>query len=314
MYMKPILLTGSHRSGTTWVGKILSKSKAVGQIMEPFNVTDYRVGLIKKPFNRWFQYINNNNGLEYQEAIEEMLMFEYRLIQGVKNAGTLRNAGKAIRDKYLFTKFRIKKSRPLVKQPTAIFIAPWFADTFHSDNIVLIRHPAAFVSSINILDWRYDFSELLDQPELITNYLSSFREEIYKFSNAEQPIIDQAILLWKIIHHTIFIYQQKYSDWIYVRHEDLSRNPEVEFRAIFSKLNIDFSKEISCYVDSLSSAQNPSDSTSKSLLLQSTKAVKRNSKENIKNWKNRLSLQEIDYIYNKTGDVANLFYTDEDWE
>jgi len=35
---KPILVTGSHRSGTTWAGKMISACPNVGYIHEPFNI------------------------------------------------------------------------------------------------------------------------------------------------------------------------------------------------------------------------------------------------------------------------------------
>ena len=38
MHTKPILVTGSHRSGTTWVGKMLAATGSVGYIHEPFNL------------------------------------------------------------------------------------------------------------------------------------------------------------------------------------------------------------------------------------------------------------------------------------
>ena len=35
----PILVTGSHKAGTTWVGEMLAASRRVGYISEPFNPT-----------------------------------------------------------------------------------------------------------------------------------------------------------------------------------------------------------------------------------------------------------------------------------
>ena len=35
---KPILVTGSHRSGSTWTGRIISAAPHVGYIHEPFNI------------------------------------------------------------------------------------------------------------------------------------------------------------------------------------------------------------------------------------------------------------------------------------
>ena len=38
---KPLLLTGSHRSGSTWVGIIMAASPSVGYIHEPLNLNHH---------------------------------------------------------------------------------------------------------------------------------------------------------------------------------------------------------------------------------------------------------------------------------
>ncbi|WP_075261386.1 sulfotransferase [Geobacillus thermocatenulatus] len=47
----PILVTGAHRSGTTFVGKMLSLHPSIGYIQEPFN-KDFGV----KGIENWFLY------------------------------------------------------------------------------------------------------------------------------------------------------------------------------------------------------------------------------------------------------------------
>jgi len=55
-----ILVTGSHRSGTTWVAKMIANSPSVGYIHEPFNPTIYRPGICAAKF-RGFTYISKEN-------------------------------------------------------------------------------------------------------------------------------------------------------------------------------------------------------------------------------------------------------------
>ena len=43
-------------------------------------------------------------------------------------------------------------------------------------------------------------------------------------------------------------------------------------------------------------------------------SLKRNSRENIKRWKKVLSKEEIKIIKSTTGNLANKFYTEEDWQ
>jgi hypothetical protein len=44
----PILVTGAHRTGTTWVGKMLAASPQVAYISEPLNVW-HRPGVLRAP-------------------------------------------------------------------------------------------------------------------------------------------------------------------------------------------------------------------------------------------------------------------------
>ena len=45
----PILVTGSHRSGTTWAGQMLATAPGIGYIHEPFNC-DIRMSVNPRPF------------------------------------------------------------------------------------------------------------------------------------------------------------------------------------------------------------------------------------------------------------------------
>ena len=56
---KPILVTGSHRSGSTWVGKILNLSNETYYINEPFNIETHNSP--SNPFKYWFEYVEPNS-------------------------------------------------------------------------------------------------------------------------------------------------------------------------------------------------------------------------------------------------------------
>jgi LPS sulfotransferase NodH len=51
---KPILVTGSHRSGSTWVGTMLATSPSVGYVQEPFSL-NHRPGIFSAKFDYWFR-------------------------------------------------------------------------------------------------------------------------------------------------------------------------------------------------------------------------------------------------------------------
>ena len=53
---RPILVTGAHRTGTTWVGRLLAAAPAVAYISEPLNVL-HRPGVFRAKVANWYTYI-----------------------------------------------------------------------------------------------------------------------------------------------------------------------------------------------------------------------------------------------------------------
>ena len=107
------------------------------------------------------------------------------------------------------------------------------ASQFDMQVLVLIRHPAAFCSSLKIMNWQFDFKNFLRQPLLMEAYLYAYKKEIKEFTQSEKDIIDQSILLWNCIHFTVKKFQERNTDWIFIRHEDISLDPCDQFRLLY---------------------------------------------------------------------------------
>ena len=74
---RPILVTGAHRSGTTWVGAMLTLSPRIGLIHEPFSpITP--PGVSSAPFDRFFRYVTAENEGPYVEPFERTARFPVR--------------------------------------------------------------------------------------------------------------------------------------------------------------------------------------------------------------------------------------------
>src|ERR671936_363975 len=75
--MRSILVTGSHRSGTGWVGQVLAASpEAVGYVWEPFSVL-HRPGTCAARFERWFPYVCAENDAAVRGPVADMLAWRY---------------------------------------------------------------------------------------------------------------------------------------------------------------------------------------------------------------------------------------------
>jgi hypothetical protein len=308
---RPLLLTGSHRSGSTWVGRMMAEAPAVFYIHEPFNVSDPpNRGVCNTEFKYWFTYITRENESGFYKPIRNTIELRYDWIAALKSVKSVTDINKLKREYRQFLEHRLKGSRLLMKDPMAFFSSEWLAERFGMDVLILIRHPAAFVSSVKKLNWSHPFSHFVAQTLLMKTVLYSFEREIKEYAAREHEIIDQAILLWRLIHSTIVKYQQEHKNWIFVRHEDLSRDPVQGFRTLFTQLNIEFSEHVKDVIEKNSNSDNPSDVSAP---VGSESSLKRNSRSNIWNWKNRLSPSEIERIRNGVEDISKAFYSDCDW-
>lgn len=173
---KPILVTGIHRSGTTWVGRMISESNSVQYIHEPFNI-HYKGK--ESPIEHWFEYYSLSTSAQTEQEVLNYLQSMYR--PSLKSI--FKNLIKGDVNK-LFTSDDPKGNlfgRPLLKDPIAIMSAPWLYNKVDCDVIVCIRHPAAFVASIKEKDWDFDFNQLLEQEKLMKEKLYPFQEKFVNF-------------------------------------------------------------------------------------------------------------------------------------
>lgn len=295
---KPILVTGAHRSGSTWIGNIISSAKNVYYIQEPFNVSIERTN---SPCKYWFEYVDGK-GKDDQLKFEKYLKSFYSNLNQDYFQKTLK--AQSINEFINILKDIRQKSfqRPLIKDPIAVMSAEWIYKTLNCDVVISIRHPAAFIASLKIKNWEFDFKNFQEQNGLMQTYLKDFKYETEEFSKNRKDIIAQGILLWNIIYSTIHEYHNKYkNDWIFIRHEDLSKAPILEFEKIFNSLQLPMCENNKEWIIETTSHSNKN-------------AFKRNSKENIKTWQDRLTTDEIVLIKKETESIWKLFYTEDDWK
>jgi len=301
----PILVTGAHRSGTTWIGKMLAASPQVAYISEPLNVW-HRPGVLRAPVSKWYTLVTEENEAEYLPAYRAMLGFRYGLWRDVRSLRSRKDFLRMGRDFSIFLRGRLLGQRPLIKDPFAVFSAPWFAERLGCRVVVTVRHPAGFASSLKRLNWPFDFRDLLDQPLLMQRWLGVDRAEMEMIQ--AEDVIGQAALLWRMVYRVVARMMKLYPSFVIVRHEDLSLDPASCYRDLYVALDLDFTPKVEETIMNSSSSENPVE-----LSKNKVHAVKLDSRANLDNWKKRLSEAEITRIRKITGKTAKLFYSDEEW-
>ncbi len=303
--MRPILVTGAHRTGTTWVGKMLAANPQTAYISEPMNVL-HRPGVMRAMVPLWYTYITAENETIYLEALRETLRYRYHLAAEIASLRSVHDFLRMGRDAGIFLQGRLWHQRPLLKDPFSIFSLQWFADRLGCQMVVTVRHPAAFASSLKRLNWPFDFRDLLAQPLLMRDWLEPYRSHME--SMPADDIIAQAGLLWAMVYRSVQIARQRMGSIRVVRHEDLSLDPVTGFRQLYGDMGLEFTPGVERKIRQSSSSENPGE-----LARGKTHSVRLDSRANLYNWKRRLSPEEITRVRRLTEDVANDYYPDVDW-
>jgi LPS sulfotransferase NodH len=316
---RPILVTGSHRSGSTWIGATLALAPDAGYIPEPFNRM-CRPGVCRAGFRHTFTRLTAENAASYGTALADTLAWRYSLRAELGRLASAHDLGRMLRDAAYFQAMRLRRARPVMKDPIALFSAEWLAATFGMHVVVVIRHPAAFAASLRSAGWvRFPFANLRDQPGLMQDRLAPFAAAVEAAAVSPPDEIDSAILLWNIFHHEIARYRADHPDWIFLRHEDLSADPAAGFRALFAALGLAFTPAVARGLQGLSSdradgvAARTRRLASRVTRIRPTGWLERDSRRTIHAWKTRLEPGEIARIRRGTEPLAARFYASEEW-
>jgi hypothetical protein len=303
--LTPILVTGTHRSGTTWVGKMLAADAMSAYISVPLNIL-HRPGVFHTKVNYWYQYVCDDNENEFLPSFLELLEFDYHLWAEIRSLRSRRDFLRMLRDFYIFYNGLMRGQRALLKDPFAVFSTPWFAKRLNCKVVIAVRHPAAFASSLKRLNWPFEFQDLLNQPLLMRDHLEPYRAQMQ--SIPPEDVVGQAALLWMLIYRSIHETCKQNPDFIVVRHEDLSRDPLPGYRALYTSLGLDFTPRVEKIILNSSSSENPGELSRKKV-----HGFKLDSRANLDNWKKRLTTEEIERVHAITKDVSKLYYSDAEW-
>ena len=283
-------------------------SHEAGYIHEPFN-PNRSPGWIAEPLPYWFMHICVDNEAFYEPAVRRVIEMRYPLTAPVRRSRSARQFALHPPETARSIAYRVRRMRALLKDPLAIFSAEWLADRFAAQVVVMIRHPAAFVSSIKKLNWGFDYERhWLGQELLMRDYLSH-RAEQFRNYVGEVDIVGEGIVVWNAIYDVVAGYRERHPDWAFVRHEDLAGDPRSRFQELYGRVGLTWDDDVGAAIDRYAASGNP-----KEVPGWRRRAIKRDSKAASRTWRQRLSADEIARIRAGTEEVSSLFYSEEDWE
>lgn len=301
-----ILVTGSHRSGTTWVGRMLAAADGVAYVHEPFHPGG-RPGVLDAGIERWFAYAPDLDEERLRRTYARMLELDYGFAAEARALSGLRDLARMVRDGGRFLLRRARADRVLVKDPIAALSSAWLADRFDIRVVVLVRHPAAFAHSLARRGWAFPFGDLLAQPRLMEDHLAPFRADLERFRREARPVAEQAALLWSVLYHVLARHVDRHPGWIVARHEDLAADPVGGFASLYERLGLDFTDRCRRTVVEHSRPQNPVRAGER------PQAIQRDSRAVAARWREAMDPGEIASVRRRTGELAARWYGEESW-
>ena len=257
-------VVGTHYSGISWVGNILSFANKSSfrdeQILVPSASMYRKKGFINDSFGLkskddfWFRYIDDQlfpdafslvqNNLNYKfDFLDSLELIDKHNLLYELDANTFDAVFFCIRKKLAWEFFKSDNSKNVFISEVGIFSSEWFSSRFKSKVVIVIRNPLSFVQSLLNHGHKYDFKAITNQKKLMKTYLSDYADDLYN-PPSYNDIVGQGILLWNINYSVALKLLKKHPDWISIKLEDLNNNPIKEFYKLYRKLDLSFDKRI----------------------------------------------------------------------
>ena len=302
------VIGGLARSGTTYVGKALSRTKGVHLIHEPLN-KDFGV----KGVTRWYLYAGNEtlgNGRSTQKLIRDVIDMRAGWTHDCP-AGypVLTRLSKRVyggRSGLVWFALRMQKSLGIpihtvcFKDPFATFALGHMIESAHAKAVCLIRHPGGLSISQKRRGQPSHIEDLFAQRELRQRYANDISEETWEEALHHRPA--GVALLWKIMARAITSQAKELSSLTIVRHEDLCVEPIKTLKSICAHLDIAYGPKTEKFIRKTSQGRRIQARPGR------LHSFKRNSLALRDAWRSEISPPEEAVIKRIVGDDIHLIY------
>ncbi len=268
---RPIFITGSHRSGTTWVAAMLAYP-GVWYLHEPFNPN-------KGKWDEPFSYV----------PVKTSRSDVDRMLDRIQKGG----ARWALRGPHASSPLmpmrwaHVRYKQLMIKDPHACLMADYITRKLHTRTIALFRHPVGFVRSVMQLGWPSVLSlqAFLRCPELLDEQLSGQVDLVRKHAYDEG--LESSAVLHACLCKVLWVATEMNPEIIPVRFEDLAMDPIHQFKLLVDKLNLSYSEEVQrWHIDmTQSKTQEPAN--------QNPHEVKRNSSTMAWKWRREVKSSDV---------------------
>lgn len=238
-----VFLTGTPRSGTTFVAEILRSAPGAAYVHEPFNPSCSVEGLTAR-----YPYLDPEGlGVEverYGDIVARIralgpLRFRTQIWPGdpvhVRLAKRIVGGRGAVH--YRAARRSGVRSVGILKDPTAFFLAPFLERRGDMRTVVVVRHPASWTSSFLRTGWSPELELFRAQEPLLARLPS----DDLRLLESRLDRVEEVAVFWRIAYGFLF---RECPRAIVLRHEDLSADAPTAFRRAFERLDLPWGRVV----------------------------------------------------------------------
>ncbi|MEL7042388.1 MAG: sulfotransferase [Pseudomonadota bacterium] len=247
-----LLVTGVPRSGTTFVGHVLSQPIQTSILIEPFNpstgMDDFPVAF---PFARDRADIDD---LGIMPWIDKAGEFNYAAPRRyVKDASRLRSFAKMVIGNRASWSHHVARFNPIsnlaiIKDPTASLMSAFLADHFDAHIVFMVRHPVSGFHSFDRLSW---WAEGHLKMLLSQDACRAFINEAFPHFDVCKPRIasESYAWFWNIVNQYYLTFLKDRDRCTLVTHEALSGSPQSTFNDLAADAGIRLTRKQTLFID-----------------------------------------------------------------
>lgn len=299
----PVLLTGVPRSGTTWVGRVLTADSSVFELYEPFNPEGRDPVLLRNPA----RYLDADAPLVISEGLRRAVQRMLALHLEVPRHIDIRRPRRLVRDLAQVPPLLVAKARAstvVVKDPTAAHLAAWLHSEFGMRPVVLVRHPCGIAAGHLRMGWS-GVRGFLERPGWAAQLTPDDRDYLRCHADdAEGDPVLSAALAWRVTNGLLNRAREAIPSTLVVRYEDLVADPTTQFRAVATELGLGWGQ---ANVAILADLRGPA--LDEAALGTAPHVLNRDPVATASSWRKRLSDRDIERVFEHAGPlVADLGY------
>ena len=302
-----VYITGVPRSGTTFVGKVLSMPLEVDYLHEPFNPQCGIVGL-----DRWYPYvrptIDTEEAQSFHAIVKSLFSYDFNFKRYIPREDPLqRKLIKALVGSRGEFYLRLAKLNPfhraaVIKDPIGNLLTEYLYHNFQVKPVIIVKHPVSFIASLKRVNWWIQSSWMTEnQPHLVEDY---FSDELDFINREYDSLLEGSAAYWRAAYKVLLEQASKYPDWQVITIEELSNDPLNVFQKLYSHLDLPWSDSIRRKIVQLTGSSNNSTDAQGGKV----QDFNRNSKDIFAMRRKSLSEKERQAVFDIVRDVALKVY------